>query len=132
MTRNEKIIDRPTRRGLLAAIAATAAAALFPKRAPATPRTSVLRRIARVGAEASEVGARYLRAEPTEADLAALEAKLVERLRAARGAIPTRLDEATRADFRRGDVVVVDGWVVSRTEARVCAVAHLLESGESG
>lgn len=128
MKRDRKSIDR---RGLLAAVAAAAAAALLPKPAAAALQATLARRIARVGAEASEVGARYLRAEPTEADLAALEARLAERLHAARGGLPMRLAEAARADFRRGDVVLVDGWVLSRTEARVCAVAHLIESGES-
>lgn len=122
---------RPTRRSLLAALAAVAAAALWPKRSAAAERGPLVGIAGRLGASAADAGARYLRAEPAEASLAALEARLVERLRTVRGGMPTRLAAAVRADFQRGDVVRIDGWVCSRTEARVCAVAHLLESGES-
>lgn len=36
------------------------------------------------------------------------------------------LEESTKADFAEGRVVVIDGWVLSRTEARQCALHHLL------
>lgn len=32
------------------------------------------------------------------------------------------LIELIRSDFARGDVVTVDGWILSRTEAQVCAL----------
>lgn len=40
------------------------------------------------------------------------------------------LDAAVRRDFARGDTVSLEGWVLSRTEAEVCAVAAA--SGPSG
>lgn len=43
-------------------------------------------------------------------------------------AFERRLSEDERRDFARGDVVVCDGWVLSRTEADFCAsVAAALE-----
>jgi|SRR5690606_29125219 len=127
----KRIDDRPTRRSVLGAVVALVAAALLPKRPDAAERRPVVRVAGRLGASAGDLGARYLRAEPAEASLAALEARLVERLRTARGSTPARLAAAARADFRSGDVVRIDGWVCSRTEARVCAVAHLLHARES-
>jgi hypothetical protein len=32
---------------------------------------------------------------------------------------------AASEDFRCGRVVTVDGWLLSRTEARICAIAYL-------
>src|SRR5690606_40284847 len=58
MKRDRKSIDR---RGLLAAVAAAAAAALLPKPAGAAPQATLARRIAGVGAEATEAGDPYLR-----------------------------------------------------------------------
>ena len=31
------------------------------------------------------------------------------------------LDERIRVEFARGDIVQIGGWVLSRTEARLCA-----------
>ncbi len=36
-----------------------------------------------------------------------------------------RLHERIAADFETLDVVVVDGWVMARTEADLCAAVHL-------
>jgi hypothetical protein len=33
--------------------------------------------------------------------------------------------EAQRSDFAEGRTVMVDGWILSRTEARLCALAAL-------
>lgn len=38
---------------------------------------------------------------------------------------PNRLRERTDADFEALDVVVVDGWVMARSEAELCAAVHL-------
>jgi hypothetical protein len=35
------------------------------------------------------------------------------------------LGNAIKADFESGRIVVLDGWVVSRTEARIAALAAL-------
>jgi hypothetical protein len=36
------------------------------------------------------------------------------------------LDDAVRADYVQGDVVLVDGWLLSRTEARLYALVTLV------
>jgi len=37
-----------------------------------------------------------------------------------------KLAEMTQADFSQGKTVIIDGWVLSQTEARQCALHHLL------
>ena len=37
-----------------------------------------------------------------------------------------KLEEMTQADFSEGRQVIIDGWVLSKTEARQCALHHLL------
>jgi hypothetical protein len=39
--------------------------------------------------------------------------------------LPRELSCAVQEDFARGDLVNLDGWLLSRTELRLCAVAHL-------
>ena len=73
--------------------------------------------------------ARYLAAEPSEASseelasLVGLEAPADDRAAIEAEIIQAR--EQIRADFTHDDVVDVDGWQLSRTEARLCALAAL-------
>ena len=77
---------------------------------------------------AARLGRLYLDGAPQEADTAHLLTLI--------GAAPaaTETDEALRArlearireDFINDDLVAVDGWLVSRTEARLCALVSLL------
>jgi hypothetical protein len=41
-----------------------------------------------------------------------------------RDALLSALDARVRAEFATGDVVRVDGWVLARTEARLCALCE--------
>jgi hypothetical protein len=41
------------------------------------------------------------------------------------GAIPSRLLSAVARDWSGNHVVVVDGWLLARAEARLCALLHL-------
>lgn len=68
------------------------------------------------------IGERYLRTHPTEASAEALTRAVgVEN-----EANPFRvLQDRIHDDLDRGEVVVVDGWVLARTEARLCALAAL-------
>ena len=34
--------------------------------------------------------------------------------------------EARERDFQNDDIVIVDGWILSRTEVHICALAFLL------
>lgn len=86
---------------------------------------------------AAVVGRAYLATAPREADVTVLmqkimregDTRLFEMLRkddddGLRGFLTQRV----RRDFRDGDVVLVRGWVLSRTESRVYALAALLHS----
>jgi hypothetical protein len=37
-----------------------------------------------------------------------------------------KLEQMTQADFAEGRMVIIDGWVISKTEARQCALHYLL------
>ena len=72
------------------------------------------------------IGRRYLEAVPEEADLGILLARLPN------GTDPERLAgrlsdlaPAVAEDFAQGRVVLLRGWLVSRTEARAAAVLAL-------
>lgn len=75
------------------------------------------------GAESARViGAAYLSAHPEEsAVLPAFLRGLRARPGDARG-LAGELAALVRADFERGNTVRLDGWVLSRTEARLCAL----------
>ena len=42
------------------------------------------------------------------------------------GAPPASLESLVKADFENGRTIVIDGWVLSLTEARQCALYSLL------
>lgn len=78
------------------------------------------------------LGEAYLRAHPEERDVDVLLQGLAQAgVRESGGDGPAggrlrrALASAARADFVAGDTVDVDGWLLSRTEARACAVACL-------
>jgi hypothetical protein len=83
---------------------------------------------------AAVVGRRYLAAHPQEADRASLAAQLdadlrcqdCDPLQADRPALRAGLSRQIRIDFARSRVVRVEGWVLSVTEARLCALAALM------
>ena len=68
-----------------------------------------------------EIGASYRALVPAEHDRASLETALRTELRAANSSD----EDPVRADFAAGRVVVVRDWVLSRTEARQCALFSL-------
>jgi len=78
-----------------------------------------------VGDALVAVGTRYLEDEPQEAD----RAFLLEELPALDGRVPERpgpmlgvLAAQAEADHATGDLVVLDGWVLSVTEVRAAAL----------
>jgi hypothetical protein len=81
------------------------------------------------------LGREYLRAVPAEASTRVLTARVVERLPGGLRTLDTaeedRLHElvlrATREDFQGLRTVELRGWVLARTEARLCALAALRE-----
>jgi hypothetical protein len=89
------------------------------------------------GEGARAVGREYLRAFPAEASRGVLAARVVEQLPGGSGALVTASDgrlrelllSAAAADFGDLRTVELQGWVLARTEARLCALAAL--RGES-
>ncbi len=74
------------------------------------------------------VGTRYLEVEPDEAD----RDELLAALPALDGEVPERpaealdvLAEQAAADHEAGEVIELDGWVLSRTECRAAALYAL-------
>lgn len=71
-----------------------------------------------------QFGAAYLAMHPDEGTL-----RRLSRLLSANGTRSHRLHliEGIAKDWVEHDVTVVDGWVLARTEARICAALHLMD-----
>lgn len=76
----------------------------------------------------SSIGARYIACHPKEADLQRLCRVLVGDLRPSDPELRRSVTSRIRADFASKDVAQVDGWILSKTEARICALASLVEA----
>lgn len=123
---------RFTRRSLIAAIALCAAGPARPlgKAAESPAALARLRNLARHPASARAVGAIYARANPAEAERPVLVGLLLRSLsldegrldRESEAALRERLRARVRADFASGDIADTGGWILSRTEARLCAL----------
>ncbi len=81
---------------------------------------------------AEQVGFEYLKRFPREDDVTRLVRRLAgsrarqskwEALSADPAALAAALRARHRADFAEGRIVVLRGWVLSQTEARLCALA---------
>jgi hypothetical protein len=75
-----------------------------------------------------QLGAIYLVAYPEERSRALLSHLLIA---GDDGSIPSRLLRAVARDWSSNHVVVVDGWLLARTEARLCAFLHLEEGARA-
>jgi hypothetical protein len=131
-----------SRREFLAYAVAASAALLVPAQLPAGERlrqaqaallASRLSALLAHQASARVIGQEYARLHPEEADIARLVAAIVEQvpggalalLVAPERELRAQLDRATRADFAAERVVKLRGWLLSATEARLCALAAL-------
>lgn len=78
-----------------------------------------------------EIGLRYREMVPAENDVEALHAAILEAhpwtARLPWREVPS-LAELVRDDFAEGRTILVQGWVLSATEARQCALFSLLPS----
>jgi hypothetical protein len=89
-----------------------------------------LRRLLRHPDSATAVGAVYRRAVPAEADPPTLTRLLLSSLSLDEARLARRSDAWLRAlvaarirnDFTAGHTATIDGWILSRTEARLCAL----------
>ncbi len=70
------------------------------------------------------LGATYLSGHPAENDRARLSKLLGGECK---DPIEVNLIKRIARDWSEHDLVTLDGWVLARTEARVCASLHLLE-----
>ena len=83
---------------------------------------------------AAAVGREYLRIAPVEADALKLielicagrPERYAELNRAGMGKVRSILLHQQREDFDKGGIVNVKGWILSETEARLCALAALV------
>jgi len=72
------------------------------------------------------LGRRYRTAVPSESEAHVLEAAILAHAPADASAEPRRwLADRIQQDFARGETVTIDGWVLSRTEARQAALYSL-------
>jgi hypothetical protein len=77
------------------------------------------------------IGARYLALAPEERDAARLARLLFAGIAEARrpfagvDALRRAIGAHRERDFAAGDTVLVDGWILARTEARLCALVFL-------
>jgi len=120
-----------TTRRRQALIGAAALATAFVGRgwpSPERAATGSLLCSVRARASARIIGAAYLATHPDEADPALLRRAIAADLAPAAQRDQAELDRAlahrVRADFLEQRTVKVDGWVLSRTEARLCALCR--------
>jgi len=75
------------------------------------------------------IGKAYGAAHPDEYSLRKLERKLAENNLSSDtppNKIFANLDKAIQADFDSGNIMILQGWVLSITEARQCALFSLM------
>jgi hypothetical protein len=83
---------------------------------------------------ARAIGSRYLQAFPDEASGRSLVGRIARGLPGGEEAIRTSGDDDLRVllarrsmqDFAEGRTVELDGWILARTEARLCALSSIL------
>lgn len=127
-----------SRRILLKRIVLAAAIGVLPASLRRTPRaqTHVLapRLLACLSRRTSArlLGERYLLEAPQETDAALIATRIAGSARRARAlatmdtsSLRRLLAEQQRRDFAAGRTVNVNGWVLSRTEAQLCALAAI-------
>jgi hypothetical protein len=76
------------------------------------------------GALLRRLGALYLAGHPEECDRARLTHLLSGAHAALRG---SNVFESVARDWREHEVELLEGWLLARTEARVCALLHLTQ-----
>ena len=119
-----------TRRWLMKAGLATSLVSLWSPPSEASQIGAALRRVFSRPESARAVGAAVLRNRAGPVAAEDLLAELKQHRRAlcdacgvvSRDRLAAMLREASRDDFERGCTQIVDGWILGRTEALVCAL----------
>ncbi|HTO82362.1 MAG TPA: hypothetical protein VMQ73_09010 [Methylomirabilota bacterium] len=116
-----------SRRHLLRVALGAAAGALAGLIARPAPRAAA-GALFRDRPSAERIGRRYLAsltAEPDRNAILAASPRLDRALAAPVEQTARQLRQAIAVDFRHGDVAVVDGWVLAKSEAHLCALVAL-------
>jgi len=74
---------------------------------------------------AAPIGRRYLAMTPAERNPTVLASRIAERVSGSGADFPAAVTSAVSRDFESGDVVMIDGWMLSRTEAQICGLAAM-------
>jgi len=78
-----------------------------------------------------ETGKQYIGMVPQESSSSTLESLLTEKMDISRSTPPEKVhehfDALSTADFKANRTIIIDGWVLSTTEARQCALFSLVE-----
>ena len=124
--------SRPNRRAVLAGLGCASAASFVAGRvfgeAPIEPLRAFLALHFTHPDTVAWLGEAYLSAESGERDRTALEwAVFGDVIQAPSNAMTQAVAERIAADFRAADMVAVRGWGLARTEARLCALAALVD-----
>ncbi|HET8656886.1 MAG TPA: twin-arginine translocation signal domain-containing protein [Longimicrobiaceae bacterium] len=112
--------------GVVAGLATSGCEAGGPSGARSLDRPDLLTALAPERVRA--IGARYRRMVAGERDAGSLRSALLgpHTLRSRLPWLSPTVGQRIHDDFERGDTVVVDGWILSVTEARQCALFSLL------
>jgi hypothetical protein len=128
-----KLGPKIKRRVFLGSLFLMGVASLPPRRAGATeggePAAERLVALLRHRDSAKRVGREYLKARPQEACAANLVTELTRDLKLptiSDGDLRAHFNKRSKADFRARRVVKLDGWILSETEARLCALTSLI------
>jgi hypothetical protein len=129
MTLDRRRFLQITAAGVAASLTATAWASDVAAEASDLDRLELL---SMLGPEqVRQLGTRYRTATPNENTVGSLRAAISQRQRRAlvlrwtpRGSIENQIQD----DFTAGRTVLVDGWVLSATEARQCALFSLTQA----
>jgi hypothetical protein len=138
--RVERVTSFPRREFLFRALAVCATAGLGPARLVDAAQSNQPGRVASTSAayfgdRAAEVrafGEAYLRMLGRDSDVESVRAAsrgtldVIDRSRDQPGAIRA-LVRAVQRDFEQGRVVQVEGWILSKTEAELCAISLVTE-----
>ncbi len=84
-----------------------------------------LRGLVEHSASAARMGRSYLASVPREASGPHLVSLILDDPMGTRMDIPAQVRSRIHADLDAGSVVIVDGWVLSRTEARLFALCAI-------
>ena len=73
------------------------------------------------------IGARYLKVAPGEGEEDLLADLLSQGRKGPPDSLAHMLQQRIRADYESHDTLILEGWVLSRTEARQCALLSLIQ-----